>query len=170
MAKKNTKEKAIPEKDETEKADNVEAAFARAETLVGDVRDAILDTIKAEKENKAWAKMTEDEQAILIERCADAAENLVRQAVRIIAAQGFKTARAAVDNYKGKDGGLVLTLKMVETPENLLSILGNQTVTLIFANDDAFDQQRTPCKPDPDQAGLALDGANDEDADFEDAA
>lgn len=127
-----------------------------AETLVGDVRDVILDTIKHEKENKAWAQMTEIEQNALISRSTGAAELLVKKTVDLIASQGFQNAKAEIDSWKVKGRQVVITLKTAALQQNVLSLLnaGGNFVTLTFANDSAFDQSRSQCKAEPDQGSL----------------
>ncbi|MBI1425801.1 MAG: hypothetical protein GC149_20440 [Gammaproteobacteria bacterium] len=147
---------------------NEDAIALRSKTLVGDVRDAILDTIKHEKENKAWPQMTEAQQRDCIDRCTGAAERLIREIVDIVATQGFEHTKAEIDRWKVKGRQVVLTLKSSATEQNILSLLGasGNYVTLTFANDDAFDEDRTPCSPDPDKPELGLPD-DDDDADDE---
>lgn len=148
---------AKPKRKEEEFQEEVaEDKFQLPETLVGDLRDVILDTIKHEKENKAWAQMSEKEQGDLINRATSAAETFTRQAVHVIASQGFETTAAAMDNWKVKEGEITITLKTVATQKNILSLAGvsKGLVTLTFANDEDFDRNRTELKPDPDQPEL----------------
>lgn len=134
-------------------------------TLVGDIRDFLLDRLKHDKEGKPWAKMTEAEQSDAIYAATGAAENLVRNAVDLVATQGFNNAKAEIDSWKVKGKQVVINLKAFASEETLLSLLNaGSVVTLTFANDDQFDQGRAECKPDPDQPGLGIDNENGGDA------
>lgn len=150
-------------------AQHIEEIMLNSKTLVGDVRDALLDRFKQDKEGKPWAQLSEAEQRTIIESITGTAEHLVRTVVQKVATHGFTTARAEIDSWKVKGRQIVISLKSSATEENILALLhgGGNFVNLTFANDQPFDQERSACKPDPDQPDLALDGTNDEDEEFE---
>jgi hypothetical protein len=61
-----------------------------AETLVGDIRDAVLTEFK--QMPKPWVMMSEDEQERVIHRSREIADTIVHRAVSLIAEQGFSTS------------------------------------------------------------------------------
>jgi|GEM_PF-1474359 len=171
MAKAKKKEEPQDVQDETtaagEPTEQIEDAALALDTrtMVGDIRDFLLDRLKHNKEGKPWAQLSESQQSDDIYAATSAAENLVRNAVDLVATQGFNHAKAEIDSWKVKGKQVVINLKAFASEETLLSLLNaGSVVTLTFANDDAFDQGRSECKPQPDQPGLALDGTNDENA------
>lgn len=167
-------EKAIDSEEEAQESAEeltTEELMLRANTLVGDVRDFLLDRLKHDKEGKPWAQMSEAEQREAIQAATSAAENTIRQVVQLVATKGFTTARAEIDSFKIKGRQIVITLKSVASEENVLALLSGSGnfVSLTFANDEAFDQDRAPCKPDPDQPGLSLEDGTGEEPDDEES-
>src|ERR1700733_10470426 len=72
-----------------------------SDTLMGDIRDVILDRLKAMP--KPWTVMSEREQRDLIYGVESAAENLIRQAALLIAANGYPIIGGMVESSTIKD-------------------------------------------------------------------
>lgn len=147
---------------ETEKAEKPKTAHEKKEaetldlavkTLTGDVRDFLLDRVKAL--GKPWAAMTEDEQADQIHAARDAAERLVTEACKIIAAGGKKALVGQLESIAVKDGikAVVKFSKLDEQRHSLLDAQGS-TVSVVFAGAEAFRGERGPAEPDPMQGDM----------------
>lgn len=121
-----------------------------AGTLTGDVRDALLGHIKAQK--KPWPQLSQFEQTDVISAANTIAENLVRQAVRVIAAQGRETISAKLDKVEIKDG-LKLTATCLKREQTMLALglAQGHEVLIIAASADDYTGEREPAKATPDQ-------------------
>lgn len=85
----------------TEFEDETEVPEFVAETLSGDIRDAVLREFKALE--KPWQQMNEKEQERVIHRARDIGENLTRQAIRAVAERGFQHLIVAVKQFTVTD-------------------------------------------------------------------
>lgn len=126
-------------------------------TLTGDVRDFLLDRVKAL--GKPWAAMTEDEQSDQIHAAKEAAENLVRNACAIIASGGKKSmiGKLVKLNIKDKIQCQIDFSKEDEQRHELVDAQG-LTVSVVLADAEPFTGERGPAEPTPDQ-GTMLDKA-----------
>jgi hypothetical protein len=130
-------------------------------TLSGDLRDAILTSIKRLK--KPWDKMSELEQRDLIYSTSHAAEMLVRKAVALIAAEGRPTVSGQIETAKmGKGLELkVVASRMAEGRHELLDAQGSE-ILLIVPGVEQFLGQRKPAKATPDEPELPINGVTDD--------
>jgi hypothetical protein len=150
-----------PKERRVDNQDNVEITqetqdFA-SETLKGDVRDWLLDRVKHIQ--KPWQQMSEQEQRDMIFAAEDAAGNLVRNAVRIIAAEGRKVITAQLEQVTVKDGiKAVCTLSKHDPFRHELVDAQGKDVLIVVADASAHMGQQDDAKPDNlREPGLPLD-------------
>lgn len=137
-----------------------EAIDLAVNTLTGDIRDTFLGHIRALQ--KPYARCTQDEQKEVIERATKTAENLLRNAVVLIASHGHKVIHSTVDQIGVKDG-IKIVLKSANT-ETALSELGNcigKQVFIIVADASEFLGEKQEAKATPDQQVIPLHLAAD---------
>jgi len=132
-----------------EEVDTQEADLA-AETLRGDLRDAMLDRFRNTK--RPWAAMTETEQREVADQFDAAARHLVQEATRIIAAGGRQTIVATVDSITVKDG-IKVVAKVPMTEESLLQLglAQGHAILIVAASSDQYSGESNPPEIDPDQ-------------------
>ncbi len=124
--------------------------FAR-ETLTGDIRDFLVDRLR--NFPKVWANMTEAEQEAEIESATYAAENLVNNAIKLIATDGRQTVDARLEKITiSKSCELKITTNICNI-ESLTPCLNN-AILLVTGGVDEFRGERAPCKADPDEPEL----------------
>lgn len=120
-----------------------------AESLKGDVRDAILQMVKGLA--KPWAKMTEWEQESAIRQCADIAGKLVHETVRITASRGFDHIPVSLGTFTvDAEKGIQSKFAMARTPDNLVAMgerLGS-IVLLIPMDVHEFMGEKKPAEAD----------------------
>lgn len=139
---------------ETTADDTINLASA---TLTGDVRDFLLDRLK--NFQKPWVAMSEDEQRESIISAKDAAEHLVKQACRIIAAEGRNVVEANLDQITIKDGiKAVLTFTNNSATREALGSATGQIVLVVTSGAEIFTGEQKPALPIPNQSDL-LDSA-----------
>lgn len=125
------------------------------ETLTGDVRDFVLDTLKHEQNKRPWHERSEAEQRDTVHRVESMAQDLVRQAVELLAAQGRRVVKATVESITIKDGiKAVLSLSKFDAQRHALADSQGATVLLVVADPDAFAGERAPVEIKPDQPEL----------------
>lgn len=131
-----------------------------AETLSGDIRDALLTHVRSME--TPWSKMSEKAQSDKIYAISNAAENLVRRAVKIIAAQGHEPMFGRIAKFTVKDE-IKAELIAGSSVQNIEKVAENisQPCIIIFANPDQFIGQKADAKPDPDQPDLIDDEDED---------
>lgn len=119
-------------------------------TLRGDVRDALLNHIRALP--KPWAQMSEGEQDDAIYRANALAERLVRDAVDLAGARGFEHYVVSLGKYsidKGVEGKF-----MAPYSTALVDALGtrrNSTFLLVPRDIGDFLGEQAPAAAEPDQ-------------------
>lgn len=134
-----------------------------AETLLGDVRDAILDNFRAQ--HKPWKQMTEVEQRDFNQRINNVAGDLVRRSVEIIAGHGRKTIAATLEQITVKEGfKLVLTVPQYEENRHEMVDHTGSKVLLVIADVKDFSGQKADPITEPNQTELDL-GDGDADGD-----
>jgi hypothetical protein len=123
-------------------------------TLTGDIRDFLLDRVKAL--GKPWAAMTEDEQADQIHSAKEAAERLVTVACEIIAADGKKAMKGKLKTLaidKDVIKATVLLSKEDEQRHQLLDAAG-LAVMVVVADAEYYRGEQAPAEPTPSQSDL----------------
>lgn len=114
-----------------------------ADTLTGDVRDVILQFIKWETAAKPWNQRSADEQQKTLNRVTNVAENLVRQAVKLIATHGLPAVPGALESVTIKDG-VKAALLLSKSDDAWVAAAKHQggAITLILASMEQFMGQR----------------------------
>jgi hypothetical protein len=126
-----------------------------AETLIGNIRDAVLTEFK--QMPKPWQAMNEDEQSRLIDRSTDIGDTLVRQAVDLIAARDLPALPINVGKITVDGAECKGTFECFANDENLLRIrhLQGARAMFVLASPDAYAGETE--KPQPEVVGdLAL--------------
>ncbi|MDP4005095.1 hypothetical protein [Methylobacterium sp. NEAU K] len=133
------------------------------ETLRGDIRDRILDNIC--RQMPCWTKMSEHEQRTMIGRADDVAGRTVREAIRVVAHQGFDQLVVSTGKWTVKDG-----LKLEVGASGSVDDITKPAV-LVLAEPGVFFGQRADALADKDQPELPIadeDGVIAQDGDDED--
>jgi hypothetical protein len=132
-----------------------------ADTLTGDVRDVILQFIKWETASKPWNQRSEDEQKKTLNRVNNVAENLVRQAVKLIATHGLPAVPGALESVTIKDG-VKAALLLSKSDDAWVAAAKHQggAITLILSSMEQFMGQREEIEiyVEENQMVLPLDG------------
>lgn len=142
-------------------ADREQAARGLAvETLTGDLRDRILETLRFEQNKRPWHERSEAEQRDTAHRVESQARDLIGQAVELIASHGRTVIKAHIEKAEVKDGiKAVLTCgRSDKFRHQLLDAVGAR-VMIVIADPDVFDGEREPVEITPDQGALAVDPA-----------
>lgn len=131
---------------------------AEAETLSGDIRDALLTHVRSIK--VPWAMLAEDEQAEKIAAITSMAEHAVRIAAGKIAHQGFEHVIVTTGKWTVKDG-IKLEVNSAASLENINALAqhGAGAAILVLVDAAQFFGERAPAKPDKDQPDLIKDEA-----------
>lgn len=116
-------------------------------TLLGDLRDALLDRLRAMP--KPWTVMSQGEQQELIEGCTRVATHLVTEATRIIAANGFPVISGKLVKVQVKDG-MQLQIDVSRHDPQRLTVIDSveRPVLIVVAEPDMFMGEKAPAKPD----------------------
>jgi len=149
-------------------ADEIELS---TEEMVFDVRDFLLDTIKARP--KPWSATSQAEQRDVAAACEHAAKQLVRQVAEVIAANGTHAIRVLLTKVNAAGEDLVVTGKVKfldeEPTDRDRAILSlhhaiGKFVMLTRASADDYASGDREAETDPDEPGLEFE-AGTEDAD-----
>lgn len=137
---------------------SADALLVSTDTLRGDLRDAVLDRLRAMP--KPWTVMSEQEQREMIEGVERVSRHLVTQAVQLIASNGHPHMQAVLERMVAKDG-LQITLKASRHDplrHDVFDALGGPAM-IVLASSEQYLGERGPAKPDPDQPPLPeIDG------------
>lgn len=124
-----------------------------ADTLMGDVRDALLDRIKGM--DHPYKLLKEDQQLELIDGCERIARNLVTEAVRIIAANGRTVIPALLEQCTIKDGvKAVLTMSQHDPHRHELTDAVGKPVLVVVADASQYMGEGDKPKPEPEQSDI----------------
>lgn len=133
------------------------------ETLSGDIRDEMLKRIRMRQ--TSWRMMTEQEQSEEIEALGMLARQVVRRAVALLTKHEFAHAVVTLAEFKvkgGKDIEAKITCPNIgENRDALGDRTGQMCVLLMVDSEEFFGERETP-KADPDQPGLGLEVAPEE--------
>lgn len=143
----------------SEAAMKIEEPTLDTETLFGDLRDAILDRLKAMP--KPWTVMSENEQRDLIIGVEMATRHLINSAVTLIAANGHPTIKATLASATVKDGiKAVLQMSMHDPMRHELMDAVGKPVVVVVAEVAQFLGEKSPAKPDPQEPALPLNSGD----------
>lgn len=122
-------------------------------TLTGDIRDFLLDRVKAL--GKPWAAMSEDEQSDQIHAAKSAAESLVKKACQIIAANGKKALNGKLVKISIKDKiQCQVDFNTDDEQRHALFDARGLSVSIVLADAEPFTGERGPAEPTPNQGDL----------------
>lgn len=136
----------------SEKVSQEEVDLA-ADTLTGDIRDALLDNIK--NMQKPWQQLTENQQKGVAIAVEDMAKNVVRKAVTIIAKQGRTVIQASLEKITIKDGiKAEVALSQFSEHRHALCDSQGKAVLIVVADAEEFTGEREAVEIDKDQGDL----------------
>lgn len=137
-----------------------------AGTLSGDLRDVMLTHIRSMED--PWSKLSESKQQDKIYAVQNACEEIVRRAVRIIAADQRDVIDVKVDKFTVKDTIKMEVAANVTTPniEHLAENRGRSAI-LMFVTAADYIGQKAEAKGEPDQPALPIDDEDTEKADLD---
>jgi hypothetical protein len=128
---------------------------AEADTLSGDIRDALLTHLRAIR--VPWAMLGEDEQAEHIAAVQNTAEHAVRRIVGLVAGGGMPSVTGTIAKFTVKDG-IKVELNVSSLVSNICALAehGKASAVLVLSNASEFIGEHAPAKPDPDQPDLPM--------------
>lgn len=137
----------------------------KADTLVGDVRDLVLQEMRDAKEALPWTVRSEKQQAEMIDRADRFARNIISKVVNLVAVGDNPAVPVTIKEWKVTDE-LKVALVGAATLQNMHSMIdGGSIGFLVFADKEPFQGEREPVKPLPDQGDLIGDGDDGEEGD-----
>lgn len=145
------------------------AADMAAETLTGDIRDRILETLRHEQSKRPWHERSEADQQDTVHRVETFAREMVTKAVEIIAGHGRMVILAWIEKAEVREGiKAVLSLgRSDKHRHNLLDAVGSR-VMIVLADADAFTGEQAPVGITPDQSELLADDSGVVHSDLDD--
>lgn len=156
------------------RTDAMEAAAERAEliagTLVGDMRDAMMEVFKHRP--KPWSQMLAGEQKDVATALEYAAKRIVNSAVLALAAEDRPSIQAVFKGYADKAGELTGTVKFLNVQDDDVLALhraSGKTILLVVADSQAFTGQRREAGVDADQPDLEFEAGGEDDQERDDA-
>lgn len=148
--------------------DALEAAAERAEliagTLVGDMRDAMMEVFKHRP--KPWSQMLAGEQKDVATALEYAAKRIVNKAVLALAAEDRPSIQAVFKGYADKAGELTGTVKFLNVQDDDVLALhraSGKTILLVVADSQGFTGQRREAEVDADQPDLEFEAGGEDD-------
>lgn len=144
----------------TEKTKETDYIALAEETLTGDIRDMILTHIRSME--TPWSKLGESQQRDKVYAATEAAGNLVRKAVNIIAKRELPCIHVQLGKWT-VDKGVKLETIASATTENIerLAEHGKGYAILVFADSEQYFGERASVQVDPDEPELPI--ASDDD-------
>ena len=121
--------------------------LVQAETLRGDIRDALLTELKVGE--KPWQQMNETEQERVIRRAETLASDLVNRVVTIVAHEGHPHLIGKVNKFTVKDG-LKIEFGVAGLADNIVKLAqhsGDGAVLVLIAP-AKYQGHRKPAEPD----------------------
>ena len=138
-----------------------DAAVVARDTMVGDLRDCMLDFLRHNTSALPWNMLPEQQQRDTIEKVTKAAEVAVARAVHIIATDGRTAIVGELIKIQVKDGIQVqVNLSKHDPQRHELIDAQGKAVLLVVAGAEGYGGARAPVKVDPDPKTL-LDGEGD---------
>lgn len=143
---------------------SAEQAELLAGSLVGDMRDAMMEVFKHRP--KPWSQMLAGEQRDVATALEYACKRIVNKAVLVLAAEERPSIQAVFKGYADKAGELTGTVKFLDVQdEDVLALhrASGKTILLVVADSQAFTGQRRDPDVAEDQGDLEFDaGTGDE--------
>lgn len=129
----------------------------KTDTMVGDVRDLVLQEMRDAKNALPWTTRSEKEQGEMIERADRFARNIAARIVNLVAAGNNPAVPVTVKQWTVSDE-LKVALTGAASHSNVTAMIdGGMIGFLVFADKEPFDGEREPIKPAPNQTPLIDD-------------
>lgn len=127
----------------------------QAATLVGNIRDQILDLFKAHAD---WKKIPEAKQRDIAGSAEGVAKDVVRRSANIIAGRGFKSIHGTIDQIVVKDG-LKIVVKASNMADGKNDLIASQggSVTMVLSDISPYMANRSEPEIDEDEPKLPLE-------------
>jgi len=155
--KNGTTETVVIQEDDDDAERMAEAQDMAAETLTGDVRDRLLETLRFEQSKLPWDKRSEADQQDTVHRMENFARDLVTKAVEVIASHGRVVIQAFIEKAEVKEGiKAVVTLGRSDRNRHMLLDAVGARVMIVIADPDTFTGERAPVEIAPDQPELPV--------------
>ena len=138
------------------------------DTLMGDVRDCILEIIKTRP--KPWGELGAGEQQDVVRSVEYASRNMISRAVDSLASLGKQDpVKAILETLSEKKDGTIevkLKIKTTTDEETAAAFLAlhhsrGKMVLVTKASAEDYSGQRGDAPIDPDQNGFEFEGGND---------
>ena len=128
-----------------------------ADSLIGEVRDFILDRVRHEQNLAPWNERPEADQREAVSRATVAARRLLREVVEIVAASGLVSLRATVKSIKndGKEIQIAATCPITAEERHALFDAAGGRVLLALPMMHVYGEG-DPVEVAPDQPGLPM--------------
>lgn len=124
------------------------------DTLVGDVKDLLLQEMRDAKDHRPWTERSEDEQDAMIDRADRFATALIAKIVREIAIMGRPSVTVQIKKWEVGEG-LKIAAEGVASEGNAITLLhGGKIAHLVFGDISEFKGERGELKATPDQGDL----------------
>lgn len=136
----------------------VEAPEVSLETLMGDIRDAMLSRFRSAR--KPWEQMSENEQREAVEAFTMTARHLVREFVSLATHFEFPRAVVTLGQVTLKDRKTIEAKISCENIEGYRSVLGEHVgtdVIILAIDSETFMAARKDIAIQPDQAELPIE-------------
>lgn len=131
------------------------------DTLVGDVKDLILQEMRDAKDHRPWTERNEDDQDAMIDRADRFAVSLVAKIVREVAIMGRPSVPVQIKKWEVGDN-LKIAAEGVPTEGNAITLLhGGKIAYLVFGGVEDFKGERGELKATPDQGSLDVEHDDD---------
>lgn len=130
------------------------------ETLIGDVRDLVLQEMRDAKDGLPWTLRNEKDQQLMIERADRFAHTLVANVVERIAASGLKSLPVQIGKCILGDA-VEIKLIMARNLKNVMALEeAGKAGFLVLADPEQFAGERAPIRATPDQRRLLQEDSN----------
>lgn len=143
---------------ETKQDDAGEFITLTAETMMGDLRDFLLDRMKQDHNPLPWQMRSEKDQNEAIERATTATRRWVHRACTIIASGGQQAARGSLVKFQAKDGiQMQINVAASDPLRHALMDHVGSSVLVILADVVPFSGERAGVKVTKDQGDILGD-------------
>ena len=124
-------------------------------TMLGDLMQCVVEQLKVLP--KSWQSMSEREQQETLDRIELQVSDAVRQAVRIVSAQGHINVPAKIESVTYKDGCKVV-LKAIGDIVNTIHLAEaeGKIIAVIIPEEEVLLGEDGKPKAEPDQRGMDL--------------
>lgn len=123
----------------------------KSETLIGDVRDLLLQEARDAKDGLPWPQRGEKAQEEFIDRVDRFSRHLVEQIVQRVAARGERSIGVQIKQWRVKDG-IQIQVDAHTSLETITALAESGNAgRLVFTDIEQFVGERAPVRPSPDQ-------------------